>query len=60
VLAPQFAAAVETWRAASLLVLAGYPKPIVEELKAAGIENFIYAGQNVVEALVEYQRMLKI
>jgi methylmalonyl-CoA mutase len=42
----------------AILVLAGYPKLIVEELKAAGIENFIYAGQNVVEALEGYRKML--
>jgi len=56
-LAPQFVAAA---KGKGILVLAGYPKTIVEELKAAGIENFIYAGQNVVEALEEYQKKLKI
>jgi methylmalonyl-CoA mutase len=55
-LAPQF---VKVAKDTGILVLAGFPKPIVEELKAAGIENFIYAGQNVVEALTEYQKMLK-
>ena len=64
-LAPQFvAAATCASQSASkdrgILVLAGYPKPIVEELKAAGIENFIYAGQNVVEALEGFQKMLNI
>jgi methylmalonyl-CoA mutase len=52
-LAPQAVAAA---KGRGILVLAGYPKPIVDELKAAGIENFIYAGQNVVEALGEYQK----
>jgi methylmalonyl-CoA mutase len=56
-LAPQAVAAA---KGKGILVLAGYPKPIVEELKAAGIKNFIYAGQNVVEALGEYQKMLGI
>jgi methylmalonyl-CoA mutase len=54
-LAPQAVAAA---RGKGILVLAGYPKPVVDELKAAGIENFIFAGQNVVEALTKYQEML--
>ena len=56
-LAPQ---AVAATKGKVILVLAGYPKAIVEELKAAGIENFIFAGQNVVEALAGYQKMLGI
>ena len=56
-LAPQAVAAAKE---KVILVLAGYPKAIVEELKAAGIENFIFAGQNVVEALTKYQEMLGI
>jgi methylmalonyl-CoA mutase len=55
VLAPR---AVELTRGKALFVLAGYPKAIVEDLKAAGVEHFIYAGQNVLEALQEYQKML--
>jgi methylmalonyl-CoA mutase len=56
-LAPQ---AVEAAKGKGILVLAGYPKAIVEELKAAGIENFIFMGQNVQEALAKYQEMLGI
>ncbi|MDR0814666.1 MAG: methylmalonyl-CoA mutase family protein [Bacteroidales bacterium] len=54
-LAPQAVAAAKN---KGILVLAGFPKPIVDELKAAGIEHFIYAGQNVIEALTEYQKLL--
>ena len=62
-LAPQAVAAVKgkgTLKGSlkAILVLAGYPKPIVDELKAAGVENFIFAGQNVVEALKGYQELL--
>ena len=56
-LAPQ---AVEAAKDKGILVLAGYPKAIVEDLKAAGIENFIFMGQNVLEALEKYQKMLGI
>ena len=55
--APQAVAAAKD---KGILVLAGYPKPIVEDLKAAGIENFIFMGQNVLEALTKYQQMLGI
>ena len=44
----------------SVFVLAGYPKAIIDELKAAGVENFIYAGQNVLESLQSYQSKLGI
>jgi len=54
-LVPQAVAAA---KGKGILVLAGYPKPIVKELKAAGIENFIFAGQNVVEALDGYQKLI--
>jgi methylmalonyl-CoA mutase len=54
------AQAVEAAKGKGILVLAGYPKPIVDELKAAGIENFIFMGQNVVETLTQYQKMLDI
>ena len=65
VLAPQAVAAAKNkgtpkGSPKAILVLAGYPKPIVEELKAAGIENFIFMGQNLVEALTGYQKMLGI
>ncbi|MDR1864499.1 MAG: methylmalonyl-CoA mutase family protein [Bacteroidales bacterium] len=56
-LAPQAVAAA---KGKGILVLAGYPKPIVDELKAAGIEHFIFAGQNVIDALSEYQKLLGI
>jgi methylmalonyl-CoA mutase len=55
-LAPQ---AVVAAKDKGILVLAGYPKTTVEELKAAGIENFIYEGQNMVETLEKYQKMLE-
>ena len=53
--APQ---AVEALRGKALFVLAGYPKEQVETLKAAGVENFIFAGQNVLSALESFQSKL--
>ncbi len=57
VYAPQ---AVEALKGKAIFVLAGYPKELVESLKAAGVENFIFAGQNVLSALESYQSMLAL
>ncbi len=43
-----------------IVVLAGYPSELVEELKASGMENFIHAKSNVLEELKRYQHMLGI
>ncbi|MDD4032334.1 MAG: methylmalonyl-CoA mutase family protein [Bacteroidales bacterium] len=56
-LAPE---AVKLLAGKAIFVLAGYPKALVDELKAAGIENFIFAGQNVLESLQGYQHLLGI
>lgn len=50
--------AVSLIQGKALFVLAGYPKAIVEDLKAAGVEHFIFSGQNVLEALQGYQKLL--
>jgi methylmalonyl-CoA mutase len=43
-----------------IVVLAGYPSDLVEELKASGMENFIHVKSNVLEELKRYQHMLGI
>jgi len=50
----------ESLKKESLVVLAGYPKTLVEKLKAAGMQNFIHAGANVLEELKRYQKLLGI
>ncbi|MCR5715067.1 MAG: methylmalonyl-CoA mutase subunit beta [Bacteroidales bacterium] len=58
---PLYAAeAVAAAKGRFLLVLAGYPKALLEQLQQAGIDHFIYAGQNVLEALQSYQKELGI
>lgn len=58
---PLYAAeAVAAAKGRFILVLAGYPKALVEQLQQAGIDHFIYAGQNVLEALQSYQQELGI
>jgi methylmalonyl-CoA mutase len=44
----------------SVVVLAGYPKELVEELKASGFDNFIHVRSNVLEELQKYQQLLGI
>ena len=58
---PLYAAeAVAAAKGRFVLVLAGYPKALLEQLQQAGIDHFIYAGQNVLEALQSYQKELGI
>ncbi len=42
----------------AIVVVAGYPKDILEQLQAAGIKNFIHVRSNVLETLKQYQQML--
>lgn len=42
----------------AIIVVAGYPKDIVDELKAKGIEQFIHVRSNVLEELRKFQGML--
>jgi methylmalonyl-CoA mutase len=42
----------------TILVVAGFPKDCIDELKAKGIQNFIHMKSNVLEELSKYQEML--
>lgn len=42
------------------LVVAGYPKGIVDELKQKGIHHFIHMRSNLLETLGEFQRILGV
>jgi len=44
----------------AITMVAGYPKDIVDELKAKGINHFIHIRSNVLETLIEYQKELGI
>jgi len=44
----------------AIIVLAGYPKDSIDELKKAGIQHFIYMRSNVLEDLREFQQKLGI
>ena len=44
----------------AIVVLAGYPKDIIEDLKKAGMKHFIHVHSNVLESLQEIQQELGI
>ena len=44
----------------AIIVVAGYPKESLEQLKAAGIEHFIHVRANVLEELQGFQQMIGI
>jgi methylmalonyl-CoA mutase len=44
----------------TIVVVAGYPKDAVEELRAKGIEHFIHVRSNVLEELKKYHEILGI
>ncbi len=44
----------------SIVVLAGYPRAIVDQLKISGMEHFIHVKSNLLEELKKYQQLLGI
>ncbi len=44
----------------TILVLAGYPKDLIDDLKANGITHFIHIKSNVLETLQDFQEKLGI
>ncbi len=43
-----------------IIVVAGYPKDTIEELKSKGIKHFIHIKSNVLETLKEFQQMIGV
>lgn len=58
--ATDFARAFKAAAPGKTLVLAGYPADVVEDLKAAGVDDFIHVKVNALEALKGYQEKLGI
>lgn len=44
----------------TIVVLAGYPEPLVEKLKAEGMEHFIHVRSNVLKELEKFNEVLKV
>ena len=56
-LAPETATKIDK---KTILVIAGYPKDCIEDLKSKGITNFIHLKSNVLEELGKFEKMLGI
>ena len=52
--------AIDALKNDCIVVVAGYPKELVEKLTAEGFENFIHVRSNVLEELKRYQQTLNI
>jgi methylmalonyl-CoA mutase len=42
------------------VVVAGYPKEIIDSLKAAGVDEFIHVRTNVLDTLYTFQQKLGV
>jgi len=51
---------IEKFGNKAIIVIAGYPKDAIEELKSLGIKHFIHVKSNVLETLKEFQKTLGI
>jgi len=60
VVVPEFINEIKALRYNSQLILAGYPKDIIEEMKSAGIDDFIYVKANALEIFTRlWSKILK-
>ena len=59
-LAPGICKLIKNGNSDAYIVVAGNPKEHIEELRAAGVDDFIHARSNAVEALEKFQRLMGI
>jgi methylmalonyl-CoA mutase len=59
-IAPEIAKSIRAQRPQAILVVAGYPKEILDTLKAAGVGDFIHMRSNLLDTLKQYQDKLGI
>ncbi|MCO5255829.1 MAG: methylmalonyl-CoA mutase family protein [Lentimicrobium sp.] len=59
-IAPTAARALKAARPEIQVVVAGFPKELVEQLKAAGVDEFIHVRTNVLETLYAFQQKLGV
>ncbi|MFC2102466.1 methylmalonyl-CoA mutase family protein [Bacteroidota bacterium] len=57
---PEIATRLKELRSSLLVVVAGYPAEIVEDLKQAGVDGFIHVKSNLLEELRSYHHRLGI
>ncbi len=54
------AKAIKSANENTLVVVAGYPKEIIDSLKAAGVDEFIHVRTNVLDTLYTFQQKLGV
>ncbi|MDD4599152.1 MAG: methylmalonyl-CoA mutase family protein [Lentimicrobiaceae bacterium] len=59
-IAPEVSSALKAAKENIQVVVAGYPKDIIESLKAAGVDEFIHVRTNVLETLYAFQQKLGV
>ncbi|MCX6271227.1 MAG: methylmalonyl-CoA mutase family protein, partial [Bacteroidetes bacterium] len=59
-LVPAICQGLKTAGFSGVIVLAGYPKDILDHLRSAGIDEFIHVRTNLVEALTRFHKKLDI
>ncbi len=57
---PALSALLQSAETRPLLVVAGFPKDLIDDLKAAGVDDFIHLKQNLLETLTQFQQRLGI
>ncbi len=58
--AGELARAVKQGNGHIIVIIAGYPKELTEQLKSDGVDNFIHVRVNVAETLAGYNKLLGI
>jgi len=58
--APEICHAIKSQNPEIFIVVAGYPTPIIDSLRAAGVDDFIHLRSNLFETLLKYQQKLGI
>jgi methylmalonyl-CoA mutase len=59
-IAPSICQGIKSQNKKALILVAGYPKEIIENLKSNGIDDFIHIRTNVLEFLLNLQKKFGI
>lgn len=59
-LAADITKSIKTSKPEALVVVAGYPKDIIDTLKAAGVDEFIHVKSNALNTLYNFQKKLEV
>ncbi|MBE0647359.1 MAG: methylmalonyl-CoA mutase small subunit [Bacteroidales bacterium] len=59
-IAPEITRKIKEDNSSAIVVVAGYPVDIIEELKHSGVDGFIHIKSNLLEELASYQQRLGV